>query len=410
MSTLQTLLARTTLRFGVFMLLALPVVQAQTGNATPPAEVKKDGTAPAVKKPADGGASGSQANASADATKSDPAKVSLAARLENARLDAVDSDYSSMSLTDCVPAQPDPHKIICNGKAVHPKVSDLGLRAKLKEFHVGDHLRVDINDKGDLQDLRGAWSVPSDEIGPAYRLMVLALCGLAILALAAAVTRGAPLKFIVGMDNRYSNSKFQLALWFWVALSTYLAVVVFRVWYAGWDFFGAVNIPQHLLELSGLSAITYGGAKAITTAKVNAAMNPTPVAVPIAAAAPAPVAVPAGGATVTVVTPGGPAHMALMTPAAIPDPKSARNPGEESFFRDLVENDQGVFDFGDFQMLVVTFVAVAMYLMLIFHFLGSIEFLKTASLPDVDTTILAGFGLGQGAYLTKKAAGNVGTS
>jgi hypothetical protein len=99
-----------------------------------------------------------------------------------------------------------------------------------------------------------------------------------------------------------------------------------------------------------------------------------------------------------------------LTPAAIPDPKSARNPGEESFFRDLVENDQGVFDFGDFQMLVVTFVAVAMYLMLIFHFLGSIQFLKTASLPDVDTTILAGFGLGQGAYLTKKAAGNVGTS
>jgi len=30
-------------------------------------------------------------------------------------------------------------------------------------------------------------------------------------------------------------------------------------------------------------------------------------------------------------------------------------------------------------------------------------------LPDVDTTILATFGLGQGAYLTKKAVGEVGT-
>jgi hypothetical protein len=75
-----------------------------------------------------------------------------------------------------------------------------------------------------------------------------------------------------------------------------------------------------------------------------------------------------------------------------------------------VQNDVGSFDFGDFQMLVVTLLAVTMYLMLIFHFLGSIEFTKALTLPDVDTTVLAAFGLGQGAYLAKKAAGNVGTS
>ena len=74
-------------------------------------------------------------------------------------------------------------------------------------------------------------------------------------------------KLIVGQDNRYSNSKFQVALWFWILLSSYLAIVVFRCIYAGWDFFGRVNIPQNLLILSGLSALTYGGAKAITTSK-----------------------------------------------------------------------------------------------------------------------------------------------
>ena len=163
-------------------------------------------------------------------------------------------------------------------------------------------------------------------------------------------------------------------------MSTYLAAVVFRVWYAGWDFFGGVNIPQNLLVLSGLSVITYGGAKAITTAKVAAAANP-------------------------VQAPG-----AVAAPVVNHDPKNARQPGEESFFQDLVKNDIGGFDFGDFQMLVVTFVAVGMYMTLIFHFLGSIEFLKTTSLPDVDTTILAGFGLGHGAYLAKKAGGDVGTS
>jgi hypothetical protein len=105
-----------------------------------------------------------------------------------------------------------------------------------------------------------------------------------------------------------------------------------------------------------------------------------------------------------------PAVAGAVAPPPNPDPKNAQTPGQESFFADLVQNDIGGFDFGDFQMLVVTFVAVVMYLVPIFHFLGSIEFLKTTSLPDVNTTILAGFGLGQGAYLMKKAAGNVGTS
>lgn len=76
----------------------------------------------------------------------------------------------------------------------------------------------------------------------------------------------------------------------------------------------------------------------------------------------------------------------------------------------LVQNDLGGFDFGDFQMLVVTLLAIAMYLILILHFLSSIEFRTTVTLPDVDSTVLAAFGLGQGAYLAKKAAGDVGTT
>jgi hypothetical protein len=269
-------------------------------------------------------------------------------------------------------------------------VKDLGLRARLKQFHFGDYLRVEINENGELQDLPGPLFLPDGGIGWLYRFFTLVLCGAATLGLAAAVTKGAPFKFIVGMDNRYSNSKFQIALWFWLLMSTYLAAVVLRVFYAGWDFFGGVNIPQNLLVLSGLSALTYGGAKAITTAKVNAATNPAPIA---AAVAPPPTAA-----------------VAVVAPAPIANPKNSLAPGQESLLRDLVQNDYGQFDFGDFQMLAVTLVAALMYLMLVFHFLWSVDFLKTTTLPDVDTTILAGFGLGQGAYLAKKAAGNVGTS
>ena len=383
MSTSQTLL-----RLGVFLVLALPVVQCQTGASTPPPAEKKTAAkkTDANKPAAPTAAPTPQSNAPAESPKPDAAKATPAVKLENARLDAIDSDYANMSVRDCVPTQTDPTKIVCDGKVYQPKVDDKGLRAQLKQFHVGDHLRVNINEKNELQDLRGAWSVPSDGISATCRILVLLACALLILGLAAAAAAlakaGSPLKFIVGMDHRYSNSKTQVALWFWVVTSTYLATVVFRVWYAGWDFFGAVSIPQNLLVISGLSAITFGGAKAITTAKADAAAHP--------------------------VNPPGTA----VPRVAIADPKNvnARNDGDERFFQDLLQNDLGNVDFGDFQMLLVTLVAVAMFVTLIFHFLGTIEFLKTLTLPDVDTTILAGFGLGHGAYLAKKAGGDVGTS
>jgi hypothetical protein len=476
MSTFQIFL-----RLGAFMLLALPVVQCQGGKSTPPSAVKKAASAPAdkadvakkkaadevAKKAATDEAAKKAAADEAAKKAADAAKAATVVKLENARLDAVDSDYASMSLHDCVPGKPDPIKIVCDGKdskAYHVKVNDKDLRAHLKQFHVGDHLRVDINGNNELQDLRGPWSVPTDdipnEISPTCRFLVLTVCALVILGLATLATRGAPLKFIVGLDNRYSNSKFQIAVWFWVLLTTYMATVVFRLWYAGWDFFGGVSIPQNLLVLSGLSAITFGGAKAITTSKVNAAMSKTTQASTNGAAVPPGNQTPnnppnqsvGGGAGAnadptnaslantnqpnpgtpnvanTPVAPNAPAAGPLnfaFSGASVPpglqfsgtgsivnpkDPKNSKKPGDENFFNDLVQDDFEHFDFGDFQMLMVTLVAVVMYGTLIFHFLATVEFLKTASLPDVDTTILAGFGLGHGAYLAKKAGGDAGKS
>ena len=298
---------------------------------------------------------------------------------ENARIEAIDSTAANFSINDCIQQSPG-IPAVCRGPAITVKVDNPSLRAELKTFHVGDHIRLDItnvNGANQLQDVQGLWSV---SVGLLRRTLALAISALLVLGLATAVTRGAPLKFIVGMDNRYSNSKFQVAAWFWLLISTYLATVALRVTCAGWEFLGAVDIPQNLLMLSGLSALTYGGAKAITTAKVNAALNP-------------------------ILTNAGAA-----TPAPNPDPKNSLQPGQEKLLRDLVQNDLGAFDFGDFQMLVVTLLAISIYLVLIFHFLGTIAFTRSLTLPDVDTTILATFGLGQGAYLTKKAAGNVGSS
>jgi hypothetical protein len=318
-----------------------------------------------------------------------PMHASAMTRLENASIDAISANYDALSVRDCVP-QSAPKNIVCNGQLFTLKVNDAALKARLKDFHVGDHVRIDFTDKNELQDLRGFWSVDVSELP---RTLVLVACALALLGFATVVTKGKPLKLIIGEDNRYSNSKFQVALWFWILLSTYLAIIVLRLADAGWEFFGRVSIPQNLLLLSGLSALTFGGAKAITTAKANAASAAVAQAHAVAAAA-------------VVAAPAAAAVLA----APVITQKTSKPVGKESFLQDLLQNDLGQFDFGDFQMLVVTLIAAGMYITLFLHFVGSIQFQYTVTLPDVDTTILASFGIGQGAYLTKKAAGNPGTS
>ncbi|MGE5659951.1 MAG: hypothetical protein ACM37W_25445 [Actinomycetota bacterium] len=155
---------------------------------------------------------------------------------------------------------------------------------------------------------------------------------------------------ILGKDKRYSNSKTQVFLWFFVLIGTYIAALVLRWIYGGIDFFGGVAIPQNLLTLSGLSGLTFVTAKAITQSKAES-----------------------------------------KTPADKP-----------KFPNDLFQDDEGEVDLGDFQMIVVTLLTVGVYLVQAYSFLSVIELHKGVILPDIDTTLLATFGLGQGAYLVKK--------
>lgn len=184
---------------------------------------------------------------------------------------------------------------------------------------------------------------------------VLLLLGLAFL-----LTRGRPARLFLGEDNRYSTSKFQALMWFWVVISAYLAAVGQRVALAGWSFLGGVEIPQNLVVLSGISVLGFAASKAITTGKVEAAKT-----------------------------------------AVSPDPKPA---AARPRLGDLVSDDANRVDLGDFQIIVITLIAVVMYSAASVEFLSLIEFRKLVTLPDVDTALLALFGLGQAAYLGKKAA------
>jgi hypothetical protein len=198
------------------------------------------------------------------------------------------------------------------------------------------------------------------------RIAALVLSALMLLLLAA-FTLGKRIDgLILGQDERYSNSKFQMTAWFGALMASYIATVVLRWWYGGGALIGGVDLPDNLMLLSGMSTLTFAGAKAITQTKVDAA----------AAAAPGPLA-----------------------------PK-AKGPGGKLV--DLFQNDSGSVDLGDFQMFAVTLIAVAVYVLRVFTFLGQIRLAPLEHLPDVDTTILGSFGFSHGAYLAKKLASKVG--
>ena len=299
--------------------------------------------------------SGAADSAKAGTAKPDEAKANNASAppLQKARLNSIDLDNSTVTIT------------MCNDKCEGPE-SKLTIQASLlptlQTFREGDIVSISVNAQSVIQNIKLA----SRAISVRDRVKVLATTVAACFFLIALLTWWHPLQLITGQDGRYSNSKSQMALWFFVVIATYLATVYLRVSRIGWDPFGGVNIPDNLLLLSGMSALTFGGAKGITTAKVDAAVA-----------------------------------------QGIANPKP---PGQPHFWRDLIQNDVGSFDLGDFQMFVVTLLAVGMYLAAILHFLGLLAVSDAVKLPDVDTTILATFGLSQGAYLTKKALGNAGTS
>jgi hypothetical protein len=219
---------------------------------------------------------------------------------------------------------------------------------------------------GDIKSL-SAYAVDLTFWGQLFALVGAAAL---IVGIAALFTCGRFWRFLIGKDKRYSNSQTQIALWFGAAMTAYLAIVFARLYIGGFGYIGGVSITANVLALSGLSAITFGGAKIVTVAKT-------------------------GGANPEAATP------TLTAGAAAPQNKSV---GEPHLFRDLVNNDFGTPDLGDFQMILITLTAVVIYLITAFNALASLPLQAHMTLPDIDTSLLGAFGVGQGAYLIKKAA------
>lgn len=195
------------------------------------------------------------------------------------------------------------------------------------------------------------------QVGPYQRLIAMSAAFVALLIFAMLVTSWQPQRFLIGMDGRYSNSQTQIVVWFGALAVLYFSAVVLRIVELGMDFVGGVGITANVIALTGLSALSFGGAKVITSQKVAA------------------------------------------------DPTAKSNPtGKANLLTDLFQNDRQQADFGDVQMILITLAAVTIFLISGFQFLGTLWPEQTVSLPDLDTTLLSTFGVGQGAYLLKKAA------
>lgn len=283
------------------------------------------------------------------------------AKYHEALFDGAASDNSTLDVLE--PANESRDK----QTTLHILVTDTALQSALKTLKPakGDVLALETVPKKDQPDMLKSVRIQTSDVSLPHAIFMLILGSALYLIACLVLTLGNPFKLVIGEDGHYSNSKFQMFIWFGILISAYLASVFSKTLHNYGTTFGSVGIPQNLLLLSGMSALTFAGAKGITTSKVQAALD-----------------------------------------KGIPDPKRATK--TPNFLFDLMHNDNKQLDFGDFQMIIVTLVAVGMYIVLILHYLGAMELRAATSLPDVDTTILASFGLGQGAYLTKKAVGNAG--
>ena len=127
-------------------------------------------------------------------------------------------------------------------------------RQPLQQARAGDLIRIDVDDAVEPEAVKKIDEIQRPVSVP-LRLISVAIALLVALGAASIATRGKPLSFAIGADNRYSNSQVQLAAWFAALAVVYLATVMLRVWVLGFDFVGGIGITENLAALTGLSAL-----------------------------------------------------------------------------------------------------------------------------------------------------------
>jgi hypothetical protein len=285
--------------------------------------------------------------------------------------------------------------------------------AFLKQFKEGDQVSLEYQQNGKEFILRNI-SIDFKQIDWLLSLAIYFVSMLAFYLLIYWFTRkGKSLSglngLMIGEDGRYSNSRTQIALWFFILISTYVAVTFTRVIHGGVDFAGGIGIPTNLLFLSGISAFTYATAKQITKSETSVleyfgVKNLAELQESLAKK----------DVNDLKNTKEAMDFKSLKDKQSVlPSSSSTSQPltVKPNFFHDLFyRGGSDSLDLGDFQMIIITFLTITIYIVQIVGYLGALSLHKSVILPDVDSTLLATFGLGQSAYLAKKFIDKTGNS
>jgi len=285
------------------------------------------------------------------------------------------------------------------------QVPTADLRNSLTRAEPNDVALIEVDDAVNPQKITKITEVdrPVDQPAEAIAIFVALIMVVGLITLFAA---GDPRQVLIGVDKRYSNSQVQFALWFSVVAVVYVAAVLLRIWEFGYGFTGGVGLPQNLVVLTGLSTLTFGGAKVIATQKTaNAATAQAMITAQGAAAQAAAVDDAVAKQTQANAQAGlsPPSAIRIVSPIGVKTESKGPN-----FFRDLMQNDDHIADLGDIQLMLGLVGAVIIFLVSALHFLSRLTLATSVVLPDVDSSLLTIFGLGQGAYLIKKAALPIG--
>jgi hypothetical protein len=199
--------------------------------------------------------------------------------------------------------------------------------------------------------------------------VLLGLLGLAVFWFVVALaTHFHPMQIVMGEDGVPSTSKFQFFMWTAVAVFGYIAI--FSLKPGAGDYVPLEPLPTNLLIAMGISATTAVGAKAIASQGGPAAPAPTMVATATS---------PSGDQTIIVA--------------------------QAEKLGGIMLEDDGSPDLAKIQLVIWTFIAIAIYLFFVFQHVAA----DNRQLPDIDRTLMILMGLGHSAYLGKKiavAAGN----
>jgi len=305
---------------------------------------------------------------SAEAVKITLLRAAFAVR---AVVDSVDAEAGNVSLVSVEPASPAAKTrlaLVRRDEPMRIPLADQGMKEELGKLAKGDRVQARL-----LYTFDGAASVNVELVRPRsmkteylnswirFLLLAVPAVGLSLLTSLVSKFRATRL-FFIGEDNRTSNSKTQGSIWLIVILSVFLAVFILRLTRGDW-LFGSIAMPVNLALLAGISGLSFVGAKAITVSKEEKAK-------------------------------------ALEQPA--------KSVAAEPEVGQLLTDDKKDPNFGDFQMIMVTIVAVIVYLMQVWNFLGIMELTAAIALPDIDGSLTTLFGISQASYLGNKAAGKPG--